>query len=106
MKLNILSTKSMLLAILSLLLAYCISVSSDTKMKSWDPESGREPKKGDIWINPIDGYILVWIPPGSFMMGSDNHDVDEKPRHKVYLSGFWIGKYEFTSTRRIEHFVE
>lgn len=44
---------------------------------------------------------LVWIPPGTFMMGSPANEVDresdEGPRTSVYLSrGFFMGKYEVT----------
>ena len=40
---------------------------------------------------------LVWIEPGSFMMGSNNGENDEKPVREVTLTkGFWMGKYEVT----------
>jgi formylglycine-generating enzyme required for sulfatase activity len=40
---------------------------------------------------------MVRIKAGSFMMGSNNGDRDEKPVHKVTISkGFYIGKYEVT----------
>ncbi len=42
------------------------------------------------------GIELVWVPGGSFMMGSDNRDNDENPVHRVRLDGFWIGKTEVT----------
>lgn len=29
-------------------------------------------------------------------MGSNNGDSDEKPVHKIYLDGYYIGKYEVT----------
>ncbi|PYS90984.1 MAG: formylglycine-generating enzyme family protein [Acidobacteria bacterium] len=42
---------------------------------------------------------LVWISPGSFMMGSDKYD-DEKPMHRVTISeGFYMGKYEVTQAQ-------
>ena len=37
---------------------------------------------------------LIAIPGGSFVMGSDKGEPDEKPMHKVKVSGFAIGKYE------------
>jgi len=40
---------------------------------------------------------LVEIPGGSFMMGSDNGEPDEKPVHKVKVSSFAMGKYEVTN---------
>ena len=40
---------------------------------------------------------FVRIPSGSFMMGSDNGDSDEKPVHQVTISNdFWMGKTEVT----------
>ena len=45
--------------------------------------------------------VLVWIPPGEFMMGgpSDGSDGDEGalPKHGVrIMQGFWMGKCEVT----------
>jgi len=43
------------------------------------------------------GIELVWIPPGTFMMGAENEGAEEMPVHKVTISrGFYIGKYEIT----------
>jgi formylglycine-generating enzyme required for sulfatase activity len=57
--------------------------------------------KGEVRVNPKDGLKYVWIPPGTFMMGSspgDNECGDnEKPSHHVTISkGFWIGQTEVT----------
>lgn len=42
---------------------------------------------------------LVYVAPGSFMMGSNNGDSDETPVHRVTLTkGYWIGKYEVTQS--------
>jgi formylglycine-generating enzyme required for sulfatase activity len=40
---------------------------------------------------------MVLIPAGSFQMGSNDGDSDEKPVHKVYISKFWMDKYEVTN---------
>ena len=43
------------------------------------------------------GMEFVWIPPGSFMMGSDKGLKNEQPVHRVTISrGFYMGKYEVT----------
>ncbi len=39
---------------------------------------------------------MVYIRGGSFQMGSNNGDSDEKPVHTVSLADFWMGKYEVT----------
>jgi formylglycine-generating enzyme required for sulfatase activity len=41
----------------------------------------------------------VLIPAGSFMMGSENGNDDEKPVHKVTLDTFWMDKYEVTNEK-------
>jgi formylglycine-generating enzyme required for sulfatase activity len=52
----------------------------------------------DYTIDLGDGEKLemVWIPAGTFQMGSDDGHADEKPVHTVELDGFWMGKYEVT----------
>ena len=40
---------------------------------------------------------MVAIPGGTFTMGSDNGEPDERPRRAVTLSPFAIGKYEITN---------
>ncbi len=60
-----------------------------------------------------DGIVMVYIPPGEFMMGQtaeekkwlidqigkekyNSYYTNELPLHKVYLEGYWMGKYEVT----------
>jgi len=35
---------------------------------------------------------MVWIKPGTFLMGGDNKQAadDEYPKHKVTVAGFWM----------------
>ncbi len=40
---------------------------------------------------------MVWIPPGTYWMGSENGMPDEQPVHEVTLDGFWIDKTEVTN---------
>ena len=46
------------------------------------------------------GLEMVWIRPGTFMMGSPSGEVDresDEKQHEVTLTqGFWLGKYEVT----------
>lgn len=48
--------------------------------------------------NSLDAFsnLMVNIPSGSFMMGSENGESDEKPAHRVTLSAFKMSKYEVT----------
>lgn len=43
-----------------------------------------------------DNSIMVLIPAGEFTMGSNDYS-NEKPVHKVYLSAYYIDKYEVTN---------
>jgi formylglycine-generating enzyme required for sulfatase activity len=40
---------------------------------------------------------MVWIPGGTFTMGSDHHYREEAPSHKVTVDGFWLDKYVVTN---------
>ena len=78
-------------------------------------------KAGEVRINPKDGAEMVWVPAGEFTMGSSDKEVEqvlesasragfskkllpalrqllaaEKPRHRVYLDGYWMYKHEIT----------
>ncbi|MBN2572791.1 MAG: SUMF1/EgtB/PvdO family nonheme iron enzyme [Ignavibacteriales bacterium] len=79
------------------------------------------PKLGTIQIREIDGMEMVYVPAGSFEMGSSDKQLDdameecrkfyhsekdcqkyiykEKPKHKVTLDAFWIDKTEVTNAQ-------
>jgi formylglycine-generating enzyme required for sulfatase activity len=40
---------------------------------------------------------MMWIPGGTFTMGSDRHYPEEAPAHKVHVSGFWMGRHTVTN---------
>lgn len=49
---------------------------------------------------------MVWIEPGTFMMGSQNIGLDERPSHQVTLTkGFYMGKYEVTQAQWVSLMV-
>src|SRR5262245_711526 len=50
---------------------------------------------------------MVWIPGGEFTMGSEDEAAwpDEKPAHRVRVSGFWMDEAEVTNAR-FREFVE
>ncbi|MCL2602531.1 MAG: SUMF1/EgtB/PvdO family nonheme iron enzyme, partial [Treponema sp.] len=47
-----------------------------------------------VWKSNQDDFVR--IPGGSFQMGSDSGNADEKPVHKVTLSSFYMGRYTVT----------
>jgi sulfatase modifying factor 1 len=40
---------------------------------------------------------MVWVPGGSFVMGSDRHYPEEAPAHRVAVDGFWIDRHPVTN---------
>lgn len=47
---------------------------------------------------------MVWIPGGTFTMGSDSHYPEERLTHQVTVTGFWMDQYQVTN-REYERFV-
>ncbi|MBK8026130.1 MAG: SUMF1/EgtB/PvdO family nonheme iron enzyme [Chloroflexi bacterium] len=46
----------------------------------------------------ISGVEMVLVPPGCFMMGSDEGRRDERPAHEIcFEHAYWIDKYEVTN---------
>ena len=46
---------------------------------------------------PAPDNDMVWIPGGTFLMGSDDHYPEEAPAHAVTVSGFWIDRHQVTN---------
>ena len=69
--------------------------------KTSDASRGGDAAAGQSKTKTIDlgGGVkmeMIYVAPGSFMMGSDNGE-KTRPVHKVILTkGFWLGKYEVT----------
>src|SRR5580704_212370 len=47
---------------------------------------------------------MVWIPGGTFRMGSDHHYPEEAPAHRVSVDGFWLDRTPVTN-RQFKQFV-
>lgn len=59
---------------------------------------GSTPPGPTTKTNPVDGAEMVWVPAGSFLMGSPSGVGwgSERPQHTLTLGGYWIYKYEVT----------
>ena len=47
---------------------------------------------------------MLWIPGGTFRMGSDRHYPEEAPSHRVSVDGFWMDRTPVTN-RQFKQFV-
>ena len=84
------------------LLIFLIGCSENTNKKalqSEKPDFEKQNKSKKKNFKPVN---MVWIPGGTFNMGSKHGKPDELPVHKVTLDGFWINKTEVTN----EQFAE
>jgi formylglycine-generating enzyme len=62
-----------------------------TRLQNLSPESSRHAD-------------MVWIPSGTFYMGSDKHYAEEAPVHRVTVDAFWIDRTPVTN-RQFREFV-
>jgi formylglycine-generating enzyme required for sulfatase activity len=44
----------------------------------------------------VPGKDMVWIPGGTFLMGSNDHYPEERPVHQVRVDGFWMDEHPVT----------
>lgn len=68
----------------------------------------KEPQTSSAPVNPNDHSWtngMKWIPGGTFQMGSEEGQPDEKPVHEVTVDGFWLDTYELTN-EEFEKFVK
>jgi formylglycine-generating enzyme required for sulfatase activity len=58
---------------------------------------------GDIWIRPKDEAKMVYVPAGTFLMGSSESDEDasqdELPQNSLTLDAFWMDQHEVTNSQ-------
>lgn len=52
---------------------------------------------GSTMISEKDGMVMVYVPAGEFVMGSNDGSGDERPEHQIYLNAFWIDQTEVTN---------
>lgn len=52
-----------------------------------------------------EGHVMVHIPAGEFLMGTDDGPENERPAHTVYLDDYWLAKHPVT-VGQFKRFVE
>jgi len=72
--------------------------SAPTSLPTSTPAPNPEPGYGETRVRDKDGMVQVYVPAGTFTMGSDIYG-DEKPVHEVYLDAYWIDKLEVTQAQ-------
>ena len=45
----------------------------------------------------VDRRSMIWIPGGTFLMGSDRFYREERPARRETVQGFWLDKYPVTN---------
>jgi serine/threonine-protein kinase len=72
---------------------------SATLMPSVTPTPRAVPvyEAGQTMVSPGDGMKLVYVPAGSFEMGSASGNPDQAPVHTVQLDGYWLDQTEVTN---------
>jgi formylglycine-generating enzyme required for sulfatase activity len=65
------------------------------------PRGLRFGERAGEYVNEKDGSVLVWVAPGTSLMGAADGESTERPVHEVRLTGFWIGEYEL----RVDQFA-
>ena len=57
------------------------------------------PTFGDTCTRRTVSMTMIYVPGGTFQMGSDGGDTDEQPIHEVRLDSFWIDRTEVTNAQ-------
>jgi formylglycine-generating enzyme required for sulfatase activity len=74
-----------------------IKEAEDAEIAIRAPITSKYQKNKQESLNKLTGGIdLVYVRGGSFEMGSEKGESDEKPMHTITLSNYFIGKYEVT----------
>ncbi len=90
-------------SILSPIVLLCLAAGADLQAEGC---CGRLPQR--FTSETVDQHKgMVWIPGGEFTMGADNKDAkpDERPSHRVKVSGFWMDATPVTN-KQFKEFVD
>ncbi|HIA04651.1 MAG TPA: hypothetical protein EYN66_22620, partial [Myxococcales bacterium] len=71
------------------------------RMLDYNPANRLTLKSSDLQAKATDGPRkeagMVFVPQGAFIMGSDQGEFDEEPRHRVELDAYFIDTHEVTN---------
>ena len=62
-----------------------------------EPTPTKAYKAGELETRKQDGMEMVYVPAGSFEMGSDSEFADEMPLRQISMDAFFIDKYEVSN---------
>src|SRR4051812_48136382 len=61
-----------------------------------DPAS--TPEAASLAPPPVPAFKhMVWVPGGTFLMGSEDFYPEERPVHRVRVDGFWMDEHPVTN---------
>ncbi|MFV2070030.1 MAG: formylglycine-generating enzyme family protein, partial [Pirellulales bacterium] len=76
------------------------------KTAPFRPDTFLADEKPVVGVDWYDAYAyaqpppgMVRVPAGEFLMGADHGGLDEAPRHPVFVSEFYIDRYEVTTAQ-------
>jgi formylglycine-generating enzyme required for sulfatase activity len=80
--------------------ATSVAMTANAPTPTITPTATPEPQLGTFRTSPVDGMVQVYVPSGTFLMGSTDDfneaELQEKPQHSVYLDGYWMDQTEVT----------
>ncbi len=74
------------------------------KHPEWGRYAAPPPKRAVVAVDLSWTNDMVWIPGGTFWMGSDGANPDEQPVHQVTVDAVWMDQTEVTN-EKFDHFV-
>ncbi|UCF60023.1 MAG: formylglycine-generating enzyme family protein [Anaerolineaceae bacterium] len=119
-QLRVIPLQLLALAMITALLLVACSGSKVEEVDLLEPESATGPSLNETRIRPSDSMVMVFVPEGSFLIGSDENQIEtaktlceeypdaygkcssetfelETPQHFAEVDAFWIDRTEVTN---------
>lgn len=61
------------------------------------PDPLRSDSQNNVALSKSSTKHMVWIPGGTFLMGSNDFYPEERPAHRVTVDGFWMDEHPVTN---------